>query len=104
ARPAERINLHDLVLVVEGPLPASRCNEIRRNGPVRLPDAAYAKPCGINAARLRAEQARRAALAAEKLSAIVADFLSDADPRSVAAACGFVERHQRPQKPGSPKQ
>jgi len=104
ARPAERISLLDIVLAVEGPLPAFRCNEIRRNGPVRLPDSAYAKPCGINAAMLRAEKAWRAALAAEKLSAIVADFLSDAAPRSVAAACAFVERHQRPQKPGSPKQ
>ena len=32
------------------------------------------------------------------LADIVADFMEDADPRSVAAACAFVERHQRPQK------
>ena len=40
----------------------------------------------------------RAALADAKLSDIVADFMSDADPRSIAANCAFVERHQRPQK------
>jgi Rrf2 family protein len=104
ARAPERISLLDIVLAVEGALPAFRCGEIRRNGPVKLPASAYVKPCGINAAMLRAEKAYRAALAAEKLSDIVADFRTDADPRSVAAACAFVERHQRPQKSGSPKQ
>jgi Rrf2 family protein len=104
ARAPERISLLDIVLAVEGPQPAFRCADIRRNGPVKLPASAYVKPCGINAAMLRAEKAWRAALAAEKLSGIVADFMNDADPRSVAAACAFVERHQRPQKSSSPKQ
>jgi Rrf2 family protein len=104
ARAPERISLLDIVLAVEGPQPAFRCGEIRRNGPVKLPADAYVKPCGINAAMLRAEKAWRAALAAEKLSDIVADFKGDADPRSVAAACAFVQRHQRPQKTGSPRQ
>jgi Rrf2 family protein len=103
ARPADRISLLDIVLAVEGPQPAFRCGEIRRRGPVKLPASAYAKPCGINAAMLRAEKAYRAALAGERLSDIVAGFLSDADPRSVAASCAFVARYQRPQKPGSPK-
>ena len=98
ARPAETISLLDIVLAVDGPQPAFRCGEIRRNGPVKLPASAYVKPCGINAAMLRAEKAYRAALAGEKLSGIVHDFMTDADPRSVAAGCAFVERHQRPQK------
>ena len=98
ARAPERISLLDIVLAVEGPQPAFRCGEIRRNGPVKLPASAYVKPCGINAAMLRAEKAWRATLAAEKLSHIVRDFMSGADPRSVAAACAFAERHQRPQK------
>lgn len=101
ARAAERISLLDIVQAVEGPQPAFRCGEIRRRGPVKLPASAYAKPCGINAAMLRAEKAYRTALAAEKLSDIVADFMADADPRSVAAACAFVARHQRPQKSSS---
>ena len=102
ARAADRISLLDIVLAVEGPQPAFRCGEIRRNGPVKLPASAYVKPCGINAAMLRAEKAYRAALAAEKLSGIVEDFMRDADPRSVTAACAFVARRQRPQKT-SPK-
>jgi Rrf2 family protein len=102
ARPAKDISLLDIVLAVEGPQPAFRCGEIRRRGPVKLPASAYAKPCGINAAMLRAEKAYRAALAGEKLSDIVAEFMAEADPRSVAASCGFVSRYQRPQKSGSP--
>jgi DNA-binding IscR family transcriptional regulator len=86
------------VLAVEGPQPAFRCGEIRQGGPVKLDASAYVKPCGINAAMLRAEKAYRAALASEKLSDIVAQFMVEADPRSVAAGCAFVERHQRPQK------
>ncbi len=103
ARPAERISLLDIVLAVEGPQPAFRCGEIRQGGPVKLPASAYAKPCGINAAMLRAERAYRAALAAEKLSDIVSEYLADADPRSVAASCAFIAQRQRPQKPLSTK-
>jgi len=98
ARAAAEISLLDIVLAVEGPQPAFRCGEIRQRGPTRLPASAYVKPCGINAAMLRAEKAYRAALAAERLSDIVAEYLAEADPRSVAASCAFVARHQRPQK------
>lgn len=104
ARAAENISLLDIVLAVVGSQPAFRCSEIRRGGPIKLPASAYAKPCGINAAMLRAEKAYRAALAAERLSDIVTDFMSGADPRSVAASCAFVARRQRPQKSGSTKQ
>lgn len=104
ARSAERISLLDIVLAVEGREPAFRCGEIRRNGPVRLDASAYVKPCGINAAMLKAEKAYRAALAEAKLSDIVSEYVTDADPRSVAAGCAFVARHQRPQKSSSTKQ
>ncbi|UVK46159.1 Rrf2 family transcriptional regulator [Mesorhizobium sp. AR07] len=104
ARPAERITLLDIVLAVEGREPAFRCGEIRRNGPARLDASAYVKPCGINAAMLKAEKAYRAALAEAKLSDIVAEYMTDADPRSVAAGCAFVARHQRQQKSSSTKQ
>ncbi|RVC59598.1 MAG: Rrf2 family transcriptional regulator [Mesorhizobium sp.] len=98
AKPSERITLLDIVLAVEGREPAFRCGEIRQRGPVRLDASAYVKPCGINAAMLKAERAYRAALAEVRLSAIVADYVSEADPRSVAAGCAFVARYQRPQK------
>jgi Rrf2 family protein len=101
ARRPHDISLLDIVLAVEGPQPAFRCGEIRQRGPVRLPASAYVKPCGINAAMLRAEKAWRAALAAERLSQIVDDYLTDADPRSIAAGCAFIARYQRPRKPVS---
>ena len=104
ARPAERITLLDIVLAIEGREPAFRCAEIRRNGPVKIDASAYVKPCGINAAMLKAERAYRAALAETKLSDIVADYAAEGDPRSFAASCAFVARHQRPQKPSSTPQ
>lgn len=104
ARAAERITLLDIVLAIEGREPAFRCGEIRRRGPVKIHASAYVKPCGINAAMLRAERAYRAALAEVKVSDIVANFMAEGDPRSIAASCAFVERHQRPQKAASAKQ
>jgi Rrf2 family protein len=104
ARASELISLLDIVLAIEGREPAFRCAEIRRQGPARLDASAYAKPCGINAAMLKAERAYRAALAEARLSDIVGEYMSDADPRSVAAGCAFVARHQRPQKSSSTKQ
>jgi Rrf2 family protein len=98
ARWPERITLLDIVLAVEGPEPAYRCAEIRRGGPNPLPASAYVKPCGINVAMLKAEKAYRAALAEVRLSDIVEDFLEEADPRSIARSCAFVERYQRLQK------
>jgi hypothetical protein len=47
---------------------------------------------------LKAEKAYRAALAEVRLSDIVDDFLEEADPRSIARSCAFVERRQRMQK------
>jgi len=101
ARVPEKISLLDIVLAVEGPRPAFRCGEIRRKGPARIDASAYVQPCGINAAMLRAERAYRAALAAEKLSDIIAEFMADADPRVVHAACAFAAHNARPQKPAS---
>ncbi|RWA71192.1 Rrf2 family transcriptional regulator [Mesorhizobium sp.] len=104
ARPAERITLLDIVLAVEGKEPAFRCGEIRQRGPVKIDASAYVKPCGINAAMLKAERAYRTALAEVKVSDIVANYAAEGDPRSIAASCAFVERHQRPQKSASSKQ
>ncbi|WP_011581389.1 MULTISPECIES: RrF2 family transcriptional regulator [Chelativorans] len=97
AKAPERISLLDIVLAVEGPKPAFRCAEIRQRGPGALEPSAYAKPCGINAAMLRAERAWRAVLAETKLSEIVDGYKAEADPRAIAFNCGFVARHQRPQ-------
>lgn len=97
ARAAEKITLLDVVLAIEGRAPAFRCMEIRRRGPVKLPASAYAKPCGINVAMLKAEQAWRAALAETSIADIVTGFNAEADPRSIEAVCAFMARNRRPQ-------
>ncbi|WP_157016033.1 RrF2 family transcriptional regulator [Mesorhizobium xinjiangense] len=97
ARTTDRISLLDVVLAVEGAEPAFRCTEIRRRSPGALEASAYAKPCAINAAMLRAEHAYRAELGRTKISDVIRDYQSDADPRAITFGCAFLERHRRPQ-------
>lgn len=97
AHPPERITLLDIVLAVEGAEPAFRCAEIRQNSPAGFGAEAYARPCAIKVAMLKAEQAYRAALRETRLADVIADHRADADPRVVAFGCAFVARHQRPQ-------
>lgn len=83
ARGPEKISLLDIVLAVEGPEPAFRCNEIRLRGP--NPYACKPKaPCTINVAMLRAEQAYRAELRRVTIADILKD-LSALDDGSIAA-------------------
>ncbi len=94
-RPADQITLLDIVLAVEGPEPAFRCTEIRRRGD-NPPDAtAFAKPCGINAAMLRAERAYRAALSEVRLSDLIDSHMTGDDPRTIARNCAFIDLNQR---------
>jgi Rrf2 family protein len=95
ARTAEKVSLLDIVVAIEGPKPTFRCREIRQRGPGGLEPAAYVKPCGINAAMLKAERAYRAALAETKLSDIVEGYEAEADPRAKAFNCAFLERNRR---------
>jgi Rrf2 family protein len=95
ARGLDKISLLDIVLAVEGTQPAFRCTEIRQRGPGALEPSAYTKPCGINAAMLKAERAYRAVLAETRLSDLQDDYRVDADPRAVAFGCAFLERNQR---------
>lgn len=96
ARPPSDVSLLDIVTAVEGPQPAFRCAEIRRRGPGAPDASAFLKPCGINAAMLRAERAWREVLAAVTLAELVAQYSAEADPRSLARGCAFIERSQRP--------
>ena len=95
ARPPERITLLDIVRAVEGDQPAFRCTEIRRRGPCRLEDAAYPRPCGINAAMLKAEQAYRDALAKEDLKSLAAGFMATADPRFLSLGQAWLTENTR---------
>ena len=101
ARRPEQITLLDVVLAIEGPAPAFRCMEIRQRGPLKLPKSAYVKPCGINAAMLRAERAYRAVLSETSIHDIVSNFNTEGDPRSNAAACTFIAANLRPRTENS---
>lgn len=97
ARPPELISLLDIVLAVEGPAPAFRCNEIRRRGPNPLPPQVLVKPCSINAAMLRAEQVYRAELKRVSLADILSD-VHELDDGSIAQrSCAFLDIHERKQ-------
>ncbi len=95
-RSAQEITLLDVVLAVEGPEPAFRCKEIRRNGPNPLPDDAFPAPCGISAAMLAAERVYRAALRETLISDLIAKHMETADPRLNQRGCAFVALNQRP--------
>jgi Rrf2 family protein len=98
ARPADQITFLDIVLAVEGRAPAFRCSEIRRRGPSPLPDKAFPKPCGINAAMLKAERAWRDQLQATRLSDAVADHMTNSDAAVVQRGCAFIEAARRPRQ------
>ena len=95
ARPTADISLLDIVLAVEGPQPAFRCNEIRQQGPNPVPGKPT-KPCGIASAMLRAERAYRAELARTSIADIIDDLnATDATGEIAARSCAFLEINER---------
>ncbi|MCP8896283.1 Rrf2 family transcriptional regulator [Shinella daejeonensis] len=100
ARPVGNISLLDIVLAVEGPEPAFRCLEIRQRGPNPLPGKPL-RPCAINSAMQRAEQAYRAELRRVTIADILTDVGRDADASAIAArSCAFLAIHERKQEAG----
>lgn len=95
ARAADRITLLDIVLAVEGSQPAFRCAEIRQRGPNPLPGRYFTKPCGINAAMLKAEKAYRAELAKTSIADILGDLAANDDGSIAARGCAFLELNER---------
>ncbi|MEV4608002.1 Rrf2 family transcriptional regulator [Neorhizobium sp. LMR1-1-1.1] len=95
AQTPDRITLLDIVLAVEGPAPAFRCAEIRQRGPNPLPGRYFTKPCGINAAMLKAEKAYRAELAKVTVASILAELAADDDGGIAARGCAFMELNER---------
>jgi len=97
AYPPEEISLLDVVLAIEGPEPAFRCQEIRRRGPGAPDASAYPAPCAINAAMLRAEARWREALRETRLSDLNAAHEASADPRVLKYGCAVIAARHRPQ-------
>lgn len=97
ARSAADISLLDIVIAVDGPEPAFRCNEIRQRGPNPLPGKPT-KPCGIASAMLRAERAYRAELASTSIADILTDLKATDTTGAIAArSCAFLEINERRQ-------
>jgi len=95
ARSTGDISLLDIVIAVEGPQPAFRCNEIRQRGPNPLPGKPKG-PCGIASAMLGAERAYRAELKAVSIADVLADLSeTDTDGAIAARGCAFLDLHQR---------
>ncbi|MCC3306148.1 RrF2 family transcriptional regulator [Sneathiella sp. HT1-7] len=95
ARTPDEISLLDIVLAVEGSEPAFRCQEIRQRGPNPLPKSKYTKPCGINAAMLRAEQAYRAELRKVSIADLITDLTATDDGSTMKRGCQFLALHER---------
>lgn len=98
-RPAETVTLLDVVLAVEGNEPAFRCKEIRKNGPCTLGNDAFPRPCNINRAMLKAEQAYRAVLAETSIADLNSEFLNTGDPRVIDRAETYFTSHARVRTP-----
>ncbi|WP_429812746.1 Rrf2 family transcriptional regulator [Ensifer sp. B1-9] len=94
ARKPEKITLLDIVLAVEGPEPAFRCNEIRLRGPNPYACKPTA-PCMINVAMLKAEQAYRAELRRMTIAGILDDLNAKDDGSIAARTNAFLEIHER---------
>lgn len=78
ARSPDDISLLDIVLAIEGPMPAFRCTEIRQNGPCAVPRSQCRKPCEVASAFAEAEVAWRTALDARSLASIMQEAAANA--------------------------
>lgn len=95
ARTPEQVTLLDIVLAVEGAEPAFRCAEIRQRGPKPLPGKP-ARPCEINAAMQRAEQAYRRELARVTIADLGREVEAhDPDGRISARRSAFLDARAR---------
>jgi len=95
AKAPAAISLLDIVLAVEGPAPAFRCNEIRQRGPNPVPDRFFAKPCNISAAMLRAERVYKAELAKTSVADLITELTALDDGTIAARGCAFLDIHER---------
>ena len=95
ARSPDDISLLDVVLSVEGPEPAFRCKEIRRNGPNPVPGGYFTAPCQISAAMLRAERSYRSELKKMKIADLLEEVQWDDDGTLEARSCAFLDANVR---------
>ena len=92
ARGVDQITLLDIVLAIEGPMPAFRCTEIRQNGPCGLKRAECKAPCEIASSFAEAERVYREALRAKTLAMINAEAAANGSPEHFIKVAGWVQR------------
>jgi Rrf2 family protein len=95
ARPPAEITLLDVVEAIDGDEPGFRCGEIRRRGPAALPAREYTKPCGINRAFLRADEAWRAELRATTIADLFMGLLHDVPRAGLEKGARWLEESVR---------
>ncbi|WP_298355530.1 Rrf2 family transcriptional regulator [uncultured Litoreibacter sp.] len=91
----DEISLFDVVLAVEGPEPAFRCKEIRRNGPNPASESYFIAPCQISADMLRAERSYHDELRKVKIAHLLAKVQRDDDGTLAARSCAFLDANAR---------
>ncbi len=95
ARQPEDITMYDVVAAIEGREPAFQCTEIRRRGPCPGPPSAYATPCAINRAMLRAEAAWRDSLRKETIAGLIREVTRKVDPARAQSAIEWIGERLR---------
>jgi len=76
-RGAAEITVLEVVQAIDGEEPAFRCTNLRRRGPLAVPEELCVRPCGIHQAMMDAEAAWRAALASVTLADIATGIDTD---------------------------
>lgn len=92
ATSVDAISLLDIVRAIEGPMPAFRCTEIRRNGPCGLKPKDCKRPCEIAGAFAKAEDAYRQALQSQTLAGIMQEAATNSSPEHVMEIATWVQR------------
>ncbi|NBC35116.1 Rrf2 family transcriptional regulator [Novosphingobium sp. FSY-8] len=93
ARPAQDISFLDIVDAIEGDKPLFECQEVRERCALftaGAPDWATHGPCAVHAVMMQAEQAMRAALAAQTLADVGARFHQKAPAAFLAEANDWI--------------
>lgn len=91
-RSVDAITLLDIVRAIEGPMPAFRCTEIRRNGPCGLKPADCKRPCEVASAFARAEDAYAQALKAQTLASVMQEAAANSSPDHLLELVHWVQR------------
>jgi Rrf2 family protein len=83
-RPPGQISVLDVVIAIDGDMPAFRCAEIRQRGPLAVAPGQCAVPCAIARAMAVAEQAWRQALSQVTVADIAASIDADSGGTAIA--------------------